>query len=113
MPNYLNKILIPLVTFLILLVATLIIRALVLRALQHWAVRTNHHLDDLIVQTIKLPSLFLCLAIGLHLAVEFSGTSLSLRFLCNQNHSSGHRPFGGHRCHPCLGDAVPLLYQEL
>ena len=72
MPLYLNKIFIPLITFLIILVVTLILRALVLRALHHWADRTNHHLDDLIVQAIKLPSLFLCLAIGLHLAVEFS-----------------------------------------
>ena len=72
MPHYLNKIFIPLITFLIILVVTLILRALVLRALHHWADRTNHHLDDLIVQTIKLPSLFLCLAIGLYLAVEFS-----------------------------------------
>ena len=45
---------------------------MVLRAFRHWADRTNHHLDDLIVQAIRLPSLFLCLAIGLHLAVEFS-----------------------------------------
>jgi len=72
MPSYLNKIFLPFITFLIILVVTLIIRAVVMRALHHWADRTNHHLDDLIVQTIKLPSLFLCLAIGLHLAVEFS-----------------------------------------
>jgi small-conductance mechanosensitive channel len=68
----LNKIFIPFVTFLIILAITLILRALVLRALRHWASRTNHHLDDQIVQAIRLPSLFFCLALGLHLAVEFS-----------------------------------------
>ena len=72
MPLFLDKIFIPLITFLIILVVTLILRALILRALRHWADRTNHHLDDLIVQAIKLPSLFLCLAVALHLAVEFS-----------------------------------------
>ena len=72
MPSYLNKIFLPLIIFLIILVGTLILRAVILRAFRHWADRTNHHLDDLIVQTIKLPSLFLCLAIGLYLAVEFS-----------------------------------------
>ena len=72
MPSYLNKIFIPLITFLVILVVTLILRAVVMRAFRHWAERTNHHLDGLIVQAIKLPSLFLCLAIGLHLAVEFS-----------------------------------------
>lgn len=72
MSLYLNRILIPFVTFLIILVVTLILRALVLRALRHWASRTNHRLDDLVVQAIRLPSLFLCLALGLYLAVEFS-----------------------------------------
>jgi small-conductance mechanosensitive channel len=72
MSLYLNGFFIPFVTFLIILVVTLIIRALVLRALRHWASRTNHHLDDSIVQAIRLPSLFLCLALGLYLAVEFS-----------------------------------------
>ncbi len=72
MPSYLNKIFIPFITFLIILAITLILRALVLRALRHWAERTSHQLDDLIVQAVRLPSFFLCLAIGLHLAVEFS-----------------------------------------
>jgi small-conductance mechanosensitive channel len=72
MSLYLNRFFIPFVTFLIILVVTLILRALVMRALRHWASRTNHHLDDLIVQAIRIPSLFLCLALGLHLAVEFS-----------------------------------------
>ena len=75
MASYLSKIFIPFLTFLIILIVMLILRALGLRALHHWAARTNHNLDDLIVKAIKVPSLFLCLAFGLHLAVEFSELS--------------------------------------
>jgi small-conductance mechanosensitive channel len=72
MPAYLNKLIFPGLTFLVIFVVLLIIRALVLRALHHWAIRTNQHLDDLIIGAFKVPSLFLCLALSLHLAIEFS-----------------------------------------
>jgi small-conductance mechanosensitive channel len=72
MPSYIHKLFIPFITFLIILCVTLILRALVLRALRHWAARTSHHLDDLIIRAVRAPSLFLCLALGLYLAVEFS-----------------------------------------
>ncbi|MBI5584454.1 MAG: mechanosensitive ion channel family protein [Deltaproteobacteria bacterium] len=72
MPAYINKLFIPFITFLIILAVTLILRALILRALRHWAARTSHHLDDLIVGAVRAPSLFLCLALGIYLAVEFS-----------------------------------------
>ena len=78
MPSFIDKLFIPFVTFLIILVVTLILRALVLRALHHWASRTNHHLDDLVIGAIRVPSLLLCLALGLYLAVEFS--ELPLRY---------------------------------
>lgn len=78
MPAYLNRLLVPGLTFLVILVVTLIIRALILRALHHWAARSKQHLDDLIAAAFKAPSLFLCLALSLHLAIEFS--ELSIRY---------------------------------
>lgn len=66
---YLETYLIPLITFAGIFLALLIVRALVIRALHHWALRTQSHLDDLIIRAIKTPSIFLCLAIGLHLGV--------------------------------------------
>lgn len=76
MPLFLDKLFIPLLTFVIILLLTLILRSLILRALRHWAGRTNQQLDDQIIGAIRIPSLFLCLAIGLYLAVEFSGLPL-------------------------------------
>jgi small-conductance mechanosensitive channel len=72
MPSYLNKLFFPFLIFLIILIVTLSLRALILRALRHWAARTNQHLDDMITGAIRIPSLFLCLALSLYLAVEFS-----------------------------------------
>ncbi|MCU0579416.1 MAG: mechanosensitive ion channel family protein [Desulfobacterota bacterium] len=78
MPAFLNKLLFPGLAFLVILVVLLVVRALVLRGLHHWAKRTDHHLDDLIIGAFKVPSLFLCLALSLHLAIEFS--ELAIRY---------------------------------
>jgi small-conductance mechanosensitive channel len=69
MTIYFDKFLIPSATFLILVVVLLAVRAIALRALHHWAARSNSHMDELIIRAIKIPSIFLCLAIGLHLGV--------------------------------------------
>ncbi len=82
MPLYLNKILIPLIIFLIILVVTLILRAVVMRSFRHWAERTNHHLDDLIVQAIKIPFPFPMPGHWPASGRRIFGTPLSLRFLC-------------------------------
>jgi small-conductance mechanosensitive channel len=75
MSAYFDKFLLPLATFLVLVTVMLVARALVLRALHHWSVRTNNRLDELILRAVKIPSIFLCLAIGLHLGVGLADLS--------------------------------------
>jgi small-conductance mechanosensitive channel len=77
---YLDKYLVPFLTFLIIFSILLAVRAIVMRALHHWATRTNSRMDDLIIRAIKIPSIFLCLAIGLRLGVDLLELSSSIAF---------------------------------
>ena len=113
MSLYLNRFFIPFVTFLIILVVALILRTLVMRALRHWASRNNDHLDELIVQAIRLPSLFLCLALGLYLAVAFSELPSRYAFYVSKVIYLVIILFGGHRVHPYLREAFSALHPEL
>ena len=50
----------------------LIIRAVLFRILHQWAKRTETQFDDIIISSIKNPSLLLAVAIGIHLGLSFS-----------------------------------------
>jgi len=50
----------------------LFVRAMLFRILHQWAMRTETQFDDIIIASIKNPSLLLTVAIGIHLGLSFS-----------------------------------------
>lgn len=50
----------------------LLIRTILFKLLHRWAIRTKTEIDNLVIATIKFPSLLLCLAIGLYIGIETS-----------------------------------------
>jgi small-conductance mechanosensitive channel len=50
----------------------LIIRSILFRILHQWAKRTETKFDDIIISSIKNPSLLLAVAVGVHLGLSFS-----------------------------------------
>jgi small-conductance mechanosensitive channel len=71
-PHSLEKLLIPLILAVITVVLLLIARGLFFRLFRRWGDRTQSKLDDLIIKSIKFPSLFWCLALGLYLGINLS-----------------------------------------
>lgn len=61
-----------LLVFLGSLAATLVVRKLVLAALARWAARTATHVDDLVIATLRVPSLLWSLVLALYLAIGLS-----------------------------------------
>lgn len=53
-----------------------VVRACVFRVLHRWAERKNTRLDDLIIKTVKTPSILWCIGLGLYTGVELSEISL-------------------------------------
>jgi small-conductance mechanosensitive channel len=68
----LEKLLAPLILAVITAVLLLISRSILFRIFHRWGDKTNSTLDDLIIQAIKFPSIFWCLAMGLYLGVNLS-----------------------------------------
>ncbi|MBI2370350.1 MAG: hypothetical protein HYV08_08985, partial [Deltaproteobacteria bacterium] len=62
----------PFVTFVIVLVVGLLLRAAGLRQLRRWAALPPGQLDDEITATVRVPSLFWVLAVALYVAVDIS-----------------------------------------
>jgi small-conductance mechanosensitive channel len=50
----------------------LFVRAMLFRILHQWSMRTETQFDDIIIASIKNPSLLLTVAIGIHLGLSFS-----------------------------------------
>ncbi|MDA8169671.1 MAG: mechanosensitive ion channel family protein [Nitrospiraceae bacterium] len=48
-------------------------RSLLLRMLRKWALRRNKDLHDLFLESLRFPSLFWCIAIGIYEGIDFSG----------------------------------------
>lgn len=59
-------------------IALLILRSLLFKALHQWARRTQSELDDLIIDTSKVASLFWCFAGGLYAGLEMAPLPLRL-----------------------------------
>lgn len=72
MATTLNPFLLSLFIFVVVTTAALGIRRLILRALTHWAEKTETTLDDIIVEALRIPSLYWMVATGLYIAI---GTS--------------------------------------
>jgi small-conductance mechanosensitive channel len=49
-----------------------IIRGISFRLLHKWAEKTDTKIDDIIIKSIKIPSIFWCIAIGLYIGVSVS-----------------------------------------
>ena len=50
----------------------LILRGIIYRILHAWAKRTETRFDDLIIRSVRVPSLFLFIALGIYIGVAFS-----------------------------------------
>lgn len=67
-----QQIIIPIIIVMGSAAVLLIIRAILFRILHQWAKRTETQFDDIIISSIKNPSLLLAVAIGIHLGLSFS-----------------------------------------
>jgi small-conductance mechanosensitive channel len=67
-----QQIIIPIIIVMGSTAILLIIRAILFRILHQWAKRTETQFDDIIISSIKNPSLLLAVAIGIHLGLSFS-----------------------------------------
>jgi small-conductance mechanosensitive channel len=67
-----EKILIPISIALISAFILLVVRGITFRALNRWAERTETAIDDLIIGSLKTPSVYWCLVIGLYIGAELS-----------------------------------------
>jgi len=54
-------------------VVLLIVRSAAFRILRRWAEKTTTKIDDLIIRSIKAPSIFWAVALGVYLGIEVSG----------------------------------------
>jgi small-conductance mechanosensitive channel len=68
----LEKILIPLLIALIATSVLLIIRGIAFRLFHRWAEKTETKIDDIIIGSLKTPSIWWCLASGLYIGVDLS-----------------------------------------
>jgi small-conductance mechanosensitive channel len=67
-----NKIIIPSVVALLSTAILLIVRAITFKVLHKWAEGTETKIDDIIIRSLKTPSVFWCAAIGLYLGIAIS-----------------------------------------
>ncbi len=75
----LKDLLIPIVIALTTSVLLLIVRGIAFSFLHRWAKKTETKLDDIVLKSIKIPSIYWCIAIGLYTGVAFS--SLPERYI--------------------------------
>ena len=75
MPSHLERLLVPLGLALVIAAVLLIVRTILFRLFHRWAVKSESHLDDLIIRSIRIPSIFWCLAIGLYVGIDLSDYS--------------------------------------
>lgn len=71
---------IPVATFLILILTLFLARGLILRFLHKWAAKTAGKLDDLIIDSIKVPSYYLIAAVSLYISIGVSDIPEKLSF---------------------------------
>ena len=62
----------PLIIFLVVLLAGLFLKKIIFNRFLHWAKKTSTQLDDMILQVIKAPIMILVLIVSLYFAVQFS-----------------------------------------
>src|SRR4030042_315403 len=67
-----EKILMPISVALISAFILLIVRGIALRVLNIWAERTKTIIDDIVIKSLRTPSIYWCFAIGLYIGAEIS-----------------------------------------
>lgn len=67
-----EKILIPLFIFLFVLIILLTVRAVLFKSLHRWAEKTKTGLDDLIIKTIRIPSILWCAVVAFYMGLYIS-----------------------------------------
>lgn len=67
-----KKILIPIIIAVVSAVVLFVIRAITFKLLHRWAEKTYTKIDDLVINALKTPSIFWCLAIGLYIGISVS-----------------------------------------
>src|SRR3990170_7638599 len=67
------NILIPLGIALLSIIILLILRNISFRLLHRWAMKTDMEVDNIIIKSFKIPSLYWCIAIGLYVGIGISG----------------------------------------
>lgn len=68
----LKKILIPVIIAIVSSIALLIIRTVAFRLLHKWAEKTETKIDDIIIKSFRVPSIYWCVAIGLYIGIALS-----------------------------------------
>ena len=72
METYLKQILIPSAVMLFSILTLLGIRLVLFKALRRWTHRTKTKLDNMIISSLSLPSLYWCIAIGIYIGIAVS-----------------------------------------
>jgi len=72
MASDLHKILIPIAIGLSVIVILLILRGLIFKLLHQWAKKTETRIDDIIIKSLRFPSIYWCIAIGFYIGIVFS-----------------------------------------
>jgi len=67
-----NKILIPSVIAFLGAAILFVIRAISFRVLHKWSEKTETRIDDIIINSLKMPSVYWCIAVGLYIGIAVS-----------------------------------------
>lgn len=67
-----KRILVPVVIALLSSATLYIIRGIIFRLLHRWAEKTETRIDDIVIKSFKVPSIYWCIAIGLYAGVVVS-----------------------------------------
>ena len=70
-----KKILIPVVITLVSTSMLFVLRGISFRVLHRWAEKTESRIDDIIIRSLKTPSIYWCVAIGLYIGIAISDVS--------------------------------------
>lgn len=72
MSFYLNRFLVPFIISLLSFLVLFGIRFFVFKVLHRWAEQTQHKIDNIILGSIRVPSIFWCIVIALHIGTVMS-----------------------------------------
>lgn len=67
-----EKLLIPSAIAIVSVVILVIVRGIAFRVLHKWAGKTESYLDDIIISSLRTPSIYWCVAIGLYIGIAVS-----------------------------------------